>query len=263
MRGMNVEWLERLNLAQFLVFALVLLRISGLAMTAPLFGSREVPPRIRALLAASLALIVTPSQLNTALPAPHDMLELGLLAVSEITLGLALGLGVMLLFSGVQLAGQVAAQMAGVQLADVANPNFDTNMPVYSEFLYVIAMLVFFTLGGHRLVVASVLDTFEVAPLGSTHWAEPLGATLQMLTVQSFDLAVRLAAPSAAALLMATLVLGLIGRTLPQLNIMAVGFGINIATALGVLAFTLGALAWAFADRIEPTLLELSDALAS
>lgn len=259
---MNVDWLERLSLAHFLVFALVLLRLSGLALTAPLFGSREVPPRVRALLAAALALIVTPTQFGRALPAPHDVLELGLLAVSEVTLGLALGLGVMLMFVAVQLAGQVAAQMAGVQLADVANPNFDTNMPIYSEFLYVIAMLMFLSLGGHRLVVGSVLDTFTAAPLGSTHWAEPLGATLHMLTVQSFDLAVRLAAPSAAALLMATLVLGLIGRTLPQLNIMAVGFGVNIATALGVLAFTLGALAWAFADRIEPSLAQLFDAVS-
>lgn len=260
---MTIDWLERFSLAHFVVFALVLLRLSGLAITAPLFGSREVPPRIRALMAAALALVVAPTQMGRALPATDNLLQLGLLAVSEVTLGLALGLGVMLLFLSVQLAGQIVAQMAGVQLADVANPNFDTNVPLYSEFLYVFAMLMFLTLGGHRLVVGSVLSTFDAAPLGSTHWAEPLGATLQMLTVQSFDLSLRLAAPTAAALLMATLVLGLISRTLPQLNVMAVGFGINIATALGILAFSLGALAWAWADRIEPSLTQLFDALAA
>lgn len=258
---MTVDWLERFSLAQFLVFTLVLFRLSGLAVTAPWFGSREVPPRIRALMTAALALIVAPSQMGRLTAMPGNLVDYALLAVGEIVLGLALGLGVLFLFSAVQLAGQIVAQMAGLQLADVANPNFDTNVPVYSELLYVLAMLLFLAIGGQRLLVASVLETFEAAPLGSAHWAQPLGTTLQMIVAQSLDLSIRLAAPTAAALLLATLVLGLIGRTLPQLNLMAVGFGINISVALGVLAVSLAGALWTFADEVEPALWNLLDAL--
>jgi len=81
------------------------------------------------------------------------------------------------------------------------------------------------------------------------------------LLTQSFVLGVRAAAPAMVALLLATLVLGLVSRTLPQLNVMALGFGFNVLATLGALSISLGAAAWAFQDQVEPVLETVLDAL--
>ena len=81
------------------------------------------------------------------------------------------------------------------------------------------------------------------------------------LVSQSFSLGIRAAAPAVTALLAATLILGLVGRTLPQLNVLSLGFGLNAMLAFAVLALSLGAAVWAFQDQIQPAMETLLDAL--
>jgi flagellar biosynthetic protein FliR len=88
-----------------------------------------------------------------------------------------------------------------------------------------------------------------------------MGQTFVLLVAQSFALAVRAAAPVVTSLLLSTLVMGLVSRTLPQLNILVVGFGMNALLTFGVLALTLGAAVWVFQDQVEPAVELLLDAL--
>ena len=81
-------------------------------------------------------------------------------------LGLALGLAVMILLSGMQLAGQVISQMSGMSLADVANPTFDTSVPIFSQILEMLALAIFFLVGGHRQVIDALLGSFAWMPPG-------------------------------------------------------------------------------------------------
>jgi flagellar biosynthetic protein FliR len=169
-------------------------------------------------------------------------------------LGLTLGFGVTLLFSGVQLAGQVISQMSGMSLGDVFNPGVDDNIPLFSQLLYLVALTIFLIAGGHRMVMAGLLDTFAALPLGGMSVPDSLGEMVVTLLVQSFSLGVRTAAPATLALLLASLVMGVISRTLPQLNVMAFGFGLNALTTFGILSVSLGGMAWLFQDEIEPML---------
>src|SRR5690242_14314147 len=99
-----------LFLSPFVTFTFVLAQVSGLIMTAPLFGSSDVPTRVRALLAFALALLVTPLQLSVRLMPPAN-LPLYLIGIGgELLVGMMLGLGVMVLLSGVQVAGQIISQ---------------------------------------------------------------------------------------------------------------------------------------------------------
>ncbi len=102
---------------QLLLFVLVLTRISALVMTAPIFGSRNVPIRVRAFLAIGFAVIVTPVHFNESLDIPNDLVSLSVLVAREAVLGLAPGLAVMILFTGLHLTGQVIGQMSGMALA--------------------------------------------------------------------------------------------------------------------------------------------------
>jgi flagellar biosynthetic protein FliR len=136
----------------------------------------------------------------------------------------------------------------------VFNPGFDASIPLLSQLLYLIAVAIYVAIGGHRLLMAALLDTFVAMPAGqaalSTSVVEPLVTLLE----QSFSLGIRVAAPAMVALLLATLVLGLISRTLPQLNLMAMGFGLNSMIGLGMLSVSLGGMAWVFQDEVTPAL---------
>ncbi len=111
------------------------------------------------------------------------------------------------------------------------------------------------------MVMAGLLDTFQTIPPGSGRFPASLAEGFVTLVSQSFALGIRAAAPAVTALLLASLILGLVGRTLPQLNVLSMGFGLNALLAFAVLGLTLGAAMWAFQDQIQPALETIFDAL--
>lgn len=244
---------------QFLTFVLVLARTSGLVMGAPIFGTPDIPVRVRALLAVALALLLTPTQIGQPLPEFPTLVQLVVKIGGELLIGVTLGLGVMLLFSGIQLAGQLISQVSGMSLADVVNPALGTSVPLFSQLLFMISMVVFVSIGGHRQVVAGLLDTFQTIPLGGVVITGSVHEPALVLLQESFELGMRTAAPTVVAQLLATLVMGLVSRTMPQLNIMAVGFGVNSMVTFGAMSLTLGGLAWAFQQQLTPHLEQLLD----
>ncbi|OHB78609.1 MAG: hypothetical protein A2W31_12425 [Planctomycetes bacterium RBG_16_64_10] len=253
--------LEHFLIAQAVVFTLVLARVSGLVATAPIFGSQEIPLSVRALLAVMLTCLVMPLQSPPA-TAPMAALPDYLLGLAgELLIGLVLGLGIKILLVAMQLADQLISQLSGLSLADVFQPNLGTNVSVFAQFLLSVALAVFVVLGGHRMVMAALLDTFAALPPGAAPAPAAVVEVMTTLLAQSFALGIRTAAPAMTALLLATLVLGLISRTLPQINIIAVGFGVNTLVALGALLLSLGAVAWTFQEQIEPVLDLLQAAL--
>lgn len=246
--------LLQLLLDQFLLFVLILTRISGLVMTAPVFGARYIPMRIKGFLAIGLSLVVTPLHVGTSLPEMGNLVNLAVHLGQEAMVGLALGLGIMILFSGVQTAGQVVGHMSGARLADVVDPMFDESVPVYGQLMDMVTMAVFVIIGGHRQVVAALLDTFRWHPPGAGVVAPGLVETFNELITQSIVLGLRSATPAIIALLMSSLIMGLISRTVPQLNVLSIGFSLNAMVTIGVVSLTIGSVAWLFQDQVGPTI---------
>jgi flagellar biosynthesis protein FliR len=244
-----------------ILFTLVLARVAGLTMTAPIYGTAEVPLRVRAVLAAALAILIIPSQWQAALPCPGNAVHYLMLLGCEALIGACLGLGVMIFVHGMTLAGALVGQASGLSLSDVFDPTLDENVPLFSRLLFLVAVAVFVCLGGHRMVMAGLLDTFQTIPPGSGRFPGSLGDGFVTLVSQSFALGVRAAAPAVTALLLATLILGLIGRTLPQLNTLSLGLGLNAMLAFAALGLCIGAAAWAFQDQILPAMQTILDAL--
>jgi len=254
--------LETLLFNQFAVFTLVLARVGALIMTAPIFGSAAIPIRARAMLTVAISLLVTP--LLTASP-PADMTNLLVYArylASEGLIGLLLGFGITLLLSGIQITGQVISQLGGTALADVYDPTLNSNVSVYSQLFYFLTLAMFVLLDGHRLVMDALLDTYLWMPPGHAALGDTYVEALTTLLSQSFLLGIRAAAPTMTAVLLATLVLGLVGRTMPQINILAVGFGVNSMLTLGCLCTTIGAIVWAFPLQATSAIEVLREALA-
>jgi flagellar biosynthesis protein FliR len=247
--------------AKLILLTFVLARVAGLVLTAPIYGTGDVPLRVRALLAVALAILIAPSQWHTDVPSPTNAVSYLVLLGGEALIGVCLGLGVLILIHGMTLAGELVGQASGLTLAEVFDPALDENVPLFSRLMFLVTVCAFVCLGGHRLVMAGLLDTFRTMPPGCGGIPDSLGKTFTMLVAQSFSLGIRAAAPAVTALMLATLILGLVGRTLPQLNVLSLGFGLNAMLGFAVLGLTLGTAVWAFADQIQPTLETILDAL--
>ena len=146
-------WLE-LYREQAIVFLLVATRLSGLALAAPVLGLRQTPKYVRALLVVALSVLIA----SVRWSAPRDLPEgpSGLAAAfgCEAAIGLTFGLALLLLSAGVKIAGQLIAQMSGLSLARVYDPEQHESSSLYGTLLDLAAVAVFLLVGGHRRVVA-------------------------------------------------------------------------------------------------------------
>ena len=245
------------------LFVLVLSRVGGVVATAPLLSAQTAPLRFRAFLAVALALVVTPLVVHEGLPGvdaggPLGIAEYGRMVASEVLVGLLLGLGVAILLAGVQVAGQMVSQMSGMALGDVFNPDLDSSVSVFTQLFHYVTLAVFAAIGGHRMIVEALLKTFRWAPPGRAHLGESYSDAVVTMLSQSFELGIRASAPIVIALFLSTVVLGLVSRTLPQINTVVVGFGINSLLTLGTCMLCLGAVAWAFQQPLANALDELA-----
>ena len=236
--------LTSLYIEHFLVFVLVLSRISGLLIVAPILGSRSIPMQIRGILAGSISLLITPLQLASGADIPNSPLQLSILLAQELAIGLTLGTGVALLFMGLRLTGTMIAQMSALGIADVFDPTQGSNVSIFAQLMDVLALSIFLLMSGHRQVMEALLSTFQWMPAGQTTM-----------------LGIRAGAPIATSLLLSILVMGLISRTLPQLNIFAIGFSINSTVLLIMLGMSLSAGTWLFQEQITPLLQAVTETL--
>jgi len=244
-----------------ILFALVFARVAGLTMTAPIYGTNDVPLQVRVLLAAALALLIAPLEWHGATVPVGSLVHFLTMLGVEAAIGACLGLGVLVLLHSMTLAGEMIAQASGLGIAEMFDPTIEENVSHFSRLMFLAAVTIFLCIGGHRMVMAGLLDTFQTIPPGSAAFPGSLADGFTTLVGISFSLGVRVAAPVVTSLLLATLVLGLIGRTLPQLNVLALGFGLNSLLAFAALGLTLGAAAWAFQDQIQPAMETIFDAL--
>jgi flagellar biosynthetic protein FliR len=236
---------------QIILLALVLARVAPLVMLAPIFGSRSVPLHVRGLLAVALSIMVAPLQWDAGVGMVGDTPTLWLALATEILTGISLGLAVLVVFHGAELAGRLIGGSSGLVFSDGAGSDLLGPAPVPAQLLYLVALAVFVTIGGHRLVVAALLDSFQSLPPGTGLMPAQLTDTTTQLLAASFQLGVRAAAPVIVALLVANLAIGILSRSMPQLNSFVVGFGFNLFVVLAALCFALAAMAYLFGNHVE------------
>jgi flagellar biosynthetic protein FliR len=240
-------------LAQYLklpVFALVTARLGGLLMFQPVFSALSVPIQLRVMLVLALGALMTPL-VHLPAAAPDRPLAIILALGAEVLLGLLLGLLTALCFVGLQMGGLLIAQESGLAFGQIVDPSSDEEETVVGVFYLQFALVVFLIVGGHRALLSACLDTFESIPLLSCQPIRAVSADLlcQALTL-SGQLAFRVAGPALLALLLVNVALGFVSRTMPQLNILAVGFSIKGLLVFALMAASLPAAGAAFIDML-------------
>jgi flagellar biosynthetic protein FliR len=236
-------------------FVLVLARLGGLIAAAPVFGHLVMPVRVRVGLAAVLAAALTPAVAPAA--APASVWSLAGLVVVEAAIGVVLGLVAQFVLAGVQLGGQLAGIQMGFGIVNLIDPQTHAQVSVIAQWEQLLALLVFLVLDVHHLLLRALLGSFQAAPPGAVALtAESLHGVVALAS-DMFVVGVRIAAPVVIALLLTNGALGVLARTVPQLNVFVVGFPLNVGVGLVMLGaslpFTFRLLAARFAE-LEPAL---------
>ncbi len=221
-------------------YALVLFRISGLMMTAPVFASRVIPLRVRAALVLVLGAMMFPLVRGQA-PTEVSLVAALVGGVGEMMIGTLIGLSLTLLLLGAEVGGLIVGRQAGLALANIFDPTQDRQASIVGQVYTISLTLVFLLAGGHRATMAALLDTFEVIPLLSFRLNESFVVLLAEMLAAAFILGIRLAAPVLIALFMVGTGLAFLSRTMPQFNILSIGFAVRAMVALAVAAVALSA----------------------
>lgn len=218
-----------------------LFRVAAMVGAAPILGARVVPARIRLGLALAITLVIVP--LLPAAPAVDPFSGTGIvITFNQLLIGLALGFSLRLVFSAVEIAGQIIGQLMGLGFASMIDPENGVQVPVVSQFYSICTILLFLVFNGHLLLIEMIADSFHMIPV-STEGIPRYGLrALADWGGQMFAGAVLVALPAICALLLVNLAFGVMMRSAPQLNIFAVGFPITLLIGMVIILVTLPAL---------------------
>jgi flagellar biosynthesis protein FliR len=215
------------------------LRISGLMMFAPVFGSAALPVRIKAVLVIALTAMLYPAL--AARVRAVAITDWPLLVVHELLIGMAVGLAANLVFETVQMAGQVLSIQMGYSLVNILDPQTQVESTVMALFHQTVAMLVFLGLNVHLAFLRVMADSFDYLPAGTAALSPAFAAATLRIGATVFSLALQIAAPVVGATLVTDVVIGLLGKASPQMPLILLGPAVKsmlgAAVLLGVMRF--------------------------
>ncbi len=240
---------------------LVLTRLSTLLMAMPAIGV-GIPRRVRAFLALLLTMLLLPAVAahtpTDALPSMDHLVDLAIAVAREGLIGLLIGATIQLIVTGLQLAGEAISSTGGMQLGDAVDPTTASNMPSMARLVGLLVTAVMLAVGGHRLILGVLLDSFDALPAGNVTFQGSMMTLIVDQLTAGTAAGVRVAAPVIAALLLSNLVTGLVSRTLPQINVLAIGLSINALAMLIVTALTIGSAGLIFQEELTAAAARLS-----
>ena len=252
-------------------WSLVFFRLAGIFVLAPVLGSNTIPRMVKLFLALGLSmciypLLITPGTASDAYmqqinQAHMSIWSLGPAVAMELLIGYIIGFVASLPLIGMQMAGNVISQQMGLAFATIVNPQFGDQSGVVDQVFFMFALAIFVILGGHRIILDILIASFQHIPLGGFHNFQGLVFMTVGVIHAVFQLALRVAAPILCLVFLMTAALGFIERTVPQMNILSVGFAIRILATAAVLALFFVNIAHAYIDNTRWTFAALRELL--
>jgi flagellar biosynthesis protein FliR len=224
---------------QLVLFFLVFFRVSAMLMTIPFFNSRNIPVLFKVGLAVSMSVLMMPLIHGAPVTMAQGVLALSLSLVGEVAIGIIIGLTVQMVFTAVQMAGQLVGFQMSFAIANVVDPAGGNQVPLLSQFSHVLAMLIFLATNAHHLLLRTLTESFHLIPPLGFHYRQALVEQVMVLAGNMFVVAIKLGAPILAVLLLTDVAMGLMARTVPQMHIFIVAMPLKIAVGLIFLGLVL------------------------
>ena len=223
-----IEW----AVPQIISFMLVIARLSGLFLIAPVFSSQMIPGRIKVMALFVLGATLTPVVTATTPEIPTGVLPLLLAVGTESVIGLALGFSVAIVFTAVQVGASLIDTSIGFSMANIIDPLNNAQATVLGSFYSLVATLAFLSVNGHHWMLAGFKRSFDMVDVGQVPDFDAMLNNLFATFSGLFAMAFQIAAPVLITLLLVDVVLGIVSRVVPQMNVFFVGIPLKIGVGL-------------------------------
>jgi flagellar biosynthetic protein FliR len=233
-------------------FVVVLARVAGILMMTPLLSAGSVPVQVKAVFAGVWTLALYPFlDVSRLTGATWELWDLLPLVVGEIFVGATIGLLAGIPLLSVQLAGLLMGQQMGLGLAQQIDPTSDIEGDNLGQMLFILAVTTFVVLGGLDSVFVALLNSFASVPPGAAGLGAPPIELLTALVASGFEMALRVALPVLTIILLESIAVGFLMKTVPSINIMSFGFPLRILIGVSVLIAALTPIAWVIGAEME------------
>lgn len=223
---------------QIIGFVVIFARISGLMLVAPLLGDQNIPPQIKVALAFVLSLAFYPVLAAPSIPSNPDLWDVLRLMLIEVSIGALIGFTARLMLSGITMAGSVVGFQMGLSLANVFDPTSESQVSLIGQIQTILALFLFVVMDGHHMLIRALVVSYGHIQPGELELTRPLFDQMGQLAGSIFLTGLKIGAPLIVAMMAANFSVGLIARSVPQVNVIVVGFPFTIA--LGLLLLVLG-----------------------
>jgi flagellar biosynthetic protein FliR len=208
----------------FLFFVLILMRVSGLFVSMPIIGSLNVPMMVKTGLSGLIAMLLVAVMPPLSQGIPHSLGPFLVIGAYELLIGIGMGFIVSLMFSAIQIAGEL----------------METQFPIFGFYLFILWSMFFLWVNGHLVVLQVLGDSYKSLPIGILGSMDKnFGWEIAKLGQIVFVFGVRLAGPIIVTMILAYAVMGILGRAIPQIHLLVIGFPITIGLGMTVIGLSL------------------------
>lgn len=219
------------------VFLLMLVRVSGIFLISPFFGSMNISIYFRVGTALAITILLFPVVDGLGTPyVPENVIMFGVTALGELFIGWLIGFVAYISFAAITMAGKVMDMQVGFAIVNVVDPTSGQQIPLIGSFLYNLAIIVFLVVNGHHMLIAALFESFQSVPMMGLSPSPNLAGFVVNLVNGVFVTGMKLAMPVTFAILLTNVGLGILARTMPQLNIFVVGLPLQIVIGMFVLS---------------------------
>lgn len=241
------------NETHVMVFGLIWLRMLSFIMSSAFLGSPSVNVPVKILFSVVLAMMVYPFTLVAVQDTSQISEQLILFSAREATVGIILGLLTRMFFFALSMAGELISMSLGLGSAQVYNPFLGSSGQVVEQFYSLLGMVIFLALNGHHLFVTALVQSFEIIPIA--HLSLKVGGLGEVAQTfqQIFVIMIKMAAPIVITIFMVNVAMSIVGRAVPQMNVMVTSYPVTIMVGLVILIISLPLMSMEMTMLMETT----------
>lgn len=222
---------------KYQIFLLVLVRMTGLFLITPIFSRNNIPNilKIGFSFFCSIVLVsVVEFEISNL-----TSYELIIFSMKELLVGLMLGFISYLFFTTLYLAGQIIDMQTGFGMVNVLDPQQNIQVPIMGTFYFIISTLVFLIIDGHHILIEALVNSYDYIPIGQFKFAGDIVNQLVRILTQTFIISLKISGPVLAAIFLTDVLLGILAKTMPQMNVFIVGMPLKIFIGIATVIITL------------------------
>lgn len=211
------------------MFLLILVRASGIFFISPFFSSQNIPNTMKAGFSFIISIL-----LAVTLDSNLNLLDMSFveLIFKELMVGLIIGFISYAFFATFYVMGQIVDMKIGFGMVNVMDPQHRVQVPIMGNFYYILAFLILLSINGHHIILNALIDSYELIPIGKFVFSQNIANLLINILAETFVIGFKLSAPIVAIIFLTDILLGILARTIPQMNVFIVGMPLKILVGL-------------------------------